>query len=168
MTRIREPVEFDTITGLQNQGFEGFLTVADLRGGNFGDIPEVPGVYILVRECRSYPDFLEVGTGGHFKNRDPNKSVAELKKEWVEVALIVYIGQTSRGLRERIDELIKFGEEEPIGHWGGRLVWQLKDAERLQVCWKELKEADPLSVEKKLIQAFRAQYKARPFANLRD
>lgn len=168
MTRTRDPVDFDTITGLQDQGFEGFLTVADLRRGNFKDISEVPGVYLVVRECRSRPDFLEVGTGGHFKNRNPNVSVAELVDEWVEGALIVYIGQTKVSLQERIRAMIKFGEGKRVGHRGGRLIWQLKDAERLQVCWKELQEEDPLSVERELIQAFKSQYGARPFANLRD
>ena len=40
--------------------------------------------------------------------------------------------------------MLRFGQEAPVGHWGGRLVWQLRYAERLQVCWRALHENDPL------------------------
>lgn len=65
---------------------------------------------------------------------------------------------------------MQFGQGEPIGHWGGRLIWQLKDAKDLIVCWKVLgKDEEPREVEKEMIQAFKKGHDGkRPFANLQD
>lgn len=70
-------------------------------------------------------------------------------------------------LRSRLWQYLRFGEGASIRHWGGRLVWQLADAEALLVAWKELPEELPGEVESKLIACFRQQHGARPFANLR-
>ncbi len=162
-----------SIAGLRSQGFDGFVTVADLRRGNRDNIPAVPGVYLVLRDCASHPEFLDVGTGGRFKNKDPNVSVSKLKDEWVEGAVIVYVGQagskSKRTLKKRIGELIRFGQGSPVGHRGGRLIWQLRGADRLLVCWKEVADDDPRELEKELIAAFKSVYgDRRPFANLRD
>jgi hypothetical protein len=53
-------------------------------------------------------------------------------------------------------------------HWGGRFIWQLKDHEDLLVCWKLATYSTPRELEKKMIQEFKLQCGARPFANLRD
>ena len=161
------------VAGLRDQGFEGFVTVANLRRGNRAEIPTVPGVYLFMRNCASCPEFLEVGTGGHFKNKDPNVSLAKLADEWVEGVLIVYIGQTGSGskgtLKKRIGAMIRFGQGARVGHWGGRLVWQLPRADELLVSWKVIREDDPRSVEKELIETLKSIYGGRlPFANLRN
>ena len=62
-----------------------------------------------------------------------------------------------------------FGQGKPVGHWGGRLIWQLEDAKDLIVCWKVLEKEEPREEEKKMIQAFKKQHEGkRPFANLQD
>ena len=166
----------DGLTGVANlrsQGFDGFVTVADLRCGNRNSIPSVPGVYLVLRDCASCPEFRDVGTGGRFKGKDPNVPISKLGGEWVDGAMIVYIGQAGskcKGtLKKRIDELIRFGQGNPVGHWGGRLIWQLQGEDRLLVCWKEVANDDPGECEKELIAAFKSAHGGkRPFANLRD
>ncbi|MDE0303298.1 MAG: hypothetical protein OXI87_00215 [Albidovulum sp.] len=162
-----------SVASLRSQGFDGFVTVADLRRGNRNNIPAAPGVYLVLRDCASHPEFLEVGTGGHFKNKDPNVPMSKLKNEWVEGALTVYVGQSgskSKGtLKKRIDELIRFGQGHPVGHRGGRFIWQLRGADRLLLCWKQIADGDPKEFKKELIEAFKSAHGGRrPFANLRD
>ena len=162
-----------SVASLRSQGFDGFVRVSDLRSVNRNNIPAVPGVYLVLRDCVSYPEFLEVGTGGHFKDKDPNVPIARLRNEWVERAVIVYVGQSgskSKGtLKKRIGELIRFGQGSRVGHRGGRLIWQLRGADRLLVCWMEVADDDPKEFETELIEAFKSEHDGRrPFANLRD
>ena len=56
------------------------------------------------------------------------------------------------------------------GHYGGRLIWQLKDAENLFICWKEFSEKndDPKKIKQALINQFKKIHDGKlPFANLR-
>ena len=158
-----------SVANLKREGFDGFVTVAVLRRESRNNIPEVPGVYLVLRDCASDPKFLDVGTGGHFREMDPNVPIARLKNEWVEGALIVYVGQSGRTLEKRIGEMIRFGQGDPVGHWGGRLIWQLRGADRLLVCWNEMPDDDPKKFETEMIKAFKSAHGGkRPFANLRD
>ena len=168
------PHDLESITGLQAQGFGGFPNVEELRRRGFGEIPAVPGVYLFIRNSASNPDFLAAGTSPPFnKTRKLNYGIAELKQKWVKGALILYVGKagqsgSDRTLRERVREMIRFGEGRPVAHRGGRSVWQLQDAERLQVCWKETRQEAPRDVEKALIQAFKLLHAGKlPFANRR-
>ena len=151
--------------------FQGYKTVADLRN-NTHLIPAQAGVYIVFYK-REHPEFLETGTGGHFKGKNPNVSVDELKANWVTGTDIVYIGKaggptSSATLRKRLDQLFKFGNGQPVGHWGGRLLWQLKDSAQLVVAWLPTpQDIDPEAVEAELKNEFRLKYGARPFANLK-
>ena len=171
MNAVADPLALSSIDGLRNAGFDGFETVKQLWGGSRAAIPGSPGVYLFVRDDPSPPAFLATGTGGHFKQRDPNVPVARLRDEWVDDALVVYIGQSGSGssgtLKRRIAQMLRFGQGVPVGHWGGRLVWQLCDAERLQVCWRALHGDDPRTVEAEWIGVFKSLYGGkRPFANL--
>ena len=162
-----------SVTGLRRQGFKGFTTVKDLRLAVQTIVPDAPGVYLFLRIRVSPPVFLETGTGGFFKGKDPNVPLARLDSEWVEGALVVYVGQAgsrSKGtLRRRVDRMLRFGEGVCVGHWGGRMVWQLEDAKRLVVCWRPVTERDPGHVETALIRSFKSLHGGkRPFANLRD
>ena len=164
--------QLETISGLQALGFQGFRTVAELRSGALDAVPEGPGLYLVIRTASTPPGFLAIGTGGHFKGKDPNVPIARLAREWVDGALVVYVGQAgtrSAGtLRKRIHQMIRFGEGSPVGHWGGRLVWQLEDAAALQVCWKVVRDTTARTAEKELIGAFKLiRGGRRPFANLR-
>jgi len=62
---------------------------------------------------------------------------------------------------------LNFGAGRPVGHWGGRYIWQLADADSLLVCWKELDCDVPLVVEQQMIDEFVASCGKLPFANCR-
>lgn len=145
-------------------GFKGLIPVSELREGGSKMIPDVPGVYMVLRVSEGAPEFLETGSGGHFKGKNPNVPVAELAANWVDGTPVVYIGKAT-SLRKRISQYIRFGQGKPVGHWGGRYIWQLADASQLLFCWKEV-DGDPEAVETEMISDFRDCYGGRPFANL--
>ena len=149
---------------MKDAGFKGFIPVSALRERGLKMIPDVPGVYMVLRVSEGAPEFLETGSGGHFKGKAPNVAVAELAANWVDGTPVVYIGKAT-SLRKRISQYVRFGQGKPVGHWGGRYIWQLADAPDLLFCWREV-DGDPDAVETELIRAFREVYGSRPFANL--
>ncbi len=58
---------------------------------------------------------------------DPSVSIEKLQAKWIDEALVLYVGKADagktgmRGIRVRLDEYLRFGQGEPIGHWGGSL-----------------------------------------------
>jgi hypothetical protein len=85
---------------------------------------------------------------------------------------IVYIGKAGRingsaTLRSRLKQYLAFGEGRAAGHWGGRYVWQLADAENLTVCWKTTDVEQAQALEKQMLEAFENEHGKTPFANLR-
>ncbi len=180
-------MEFRTLENLVEAGFEGFVPVSQLKSGGIyadGDRQadadlDRPGVYMVVRKDDSEPAFVPEGSGGHFKGKNPNVPIDELRANWVKDTCVVYIGKAGGGssgatLRRRISQYIRFGSGEPVGHWGGRYIWQLEDADNLLFCWRPAKYAgnrleDAGELESELISEFKASYDGqRPFANLKD
>ena len=172
-------MEYRTIDDLKKAGFEGFCSVEKLRDDLSG-IPAVAGVYMVVYQGNGMPEFLENGTGGFFKAKNPNVPVSELKSNWVGGTCVVYIGKaggveangkkSNSKLQKRISDYLDFGSGEPVGHWGGRLIWQIKDSKDLLFCWKAIpeQEGNPVEIEKEFIADFKRQYGGkRPFANLK-
>ncbi len=149
---------------MESSGFEGFVTVTDLWDGGSKMIPDVPGVYMVLRVSDEAPVFLEKGSGGHFKGKNPNVPVAELAANWVDGTPVVYIGKAT-SLRKRISQYLRFGQGKPVGHWGGRYIWQLADATQLLFCWMPV-DGNADAVETDMICRFRERYGCRPFANL--
>ena len=144
--------------------FDGGFSVEELWKTKSGHIPDTSGVYMVVRESNEMPEFLKVGTGGYFKGENPNVSESELRANWVAGAAVVYIGKAA-SLRSRLSQYLRFGQGKPAGHRGGRYIWQLKDAPQLKFYWKEV-EGDYDAEESAMINAFKARYGCRPFANL--
>lgn len=157
---------FTDIVSIQGSGFVGFKTVAEMKSGGYLSLPDIPGVYLILKKDKLSPHFLQVGTGGHFKGKDPNVNEAELKANWAPGACVLYIGKAT-SLKKRLGQYMRFGSGANVGHWGGRYIWQLADADQLLVCWKPTKE-DPRIVEAGYIQEFVSYYGCRPFANLAD
>lgn len=149
---------------LEHRGFTGFVSVQALRGSGAAQIPATGGIYVML--ATGHPgEFLEVSAGGHFKHKDPTVSMATLSGKWVESCDCVYIGKGGN-LRRRIKQFVDYGDGKPVGHWGGRYVWQLADSERLLVAWKETEGIEPRLAEIELMEEFRAAFGALPFANL--
>jgi len=151
-------------TALTRDGFAGWVRFEALRA-QIDQVPSVGGVYVVVRESHGRPEFLDANPGGRFKGRDPTVPFEVLRANWVDDAEVVYIGKADQ-LRRRLRQFADFGAGHPIGHWGGRLIWQLADSEMLLVAWKRtLAEVVPRAAEAELIARFRAAYGKPPFAN---
>lgn len=154
---------------LKQQGFEGFKKVSELMETRCAAVPGLQGVYVLLRVSAEELVFLEEGTGGAFKGNNPNSKISTLKANWVEDTEIVYIGMTRDSLQRRLSTYMLFGQGQPVGHWGGRFIWQLEDSRDLVVCWKPMPYGDAAKEESEMIQAFKQAHDGRrPFANLRD
>ena len=157
---------------LQQNGFSGFVTVEQLKK-RIDDVPAEQGVYVVLYPEETEPDFIQKGTGGFYKGEDPNVTISKLRNNWVNGADIVYIGKAGgkkvkTTLRKRLSQYMQFGSGKPVGHWGGRYIWQLANADNLVVCWKVL-NTDPRDCERQMIMDFKAANAGkRPFANLRD
>jgi hypothetical protein len=151
--------------------FAGFLTISELRMAS-EVIPREAGVYAIIWQGAGMPDFLAVGTGGWFKGIDPNVPLSILAKSWVIGPQIVYIGKAAagtsgkRGLRKRLTEYLDFGKGVPVGHRGGRYIWQLEASDQLIVCWKTV-QTSPEVVEREMLRSFVSEQGRLPFANLR-
>jgi hypothetical protein len=155
---------FNDLDELKKAGFIGFKKISEL----FIDssmLPDIQGVYLVLNTAKKQGDFLQVGTGGHFKGKNPNVSINELKSNWVDNTLVIYIGKAT-SLKSRLRQYFRFGQGKDIGHYGGRLIWQLKYSRDLVVCWKSTPIDDPRVLESELIKQFISLNGKRPFANL--
>lgn len=155
---------------LAENGFEGFATVEDIRLRR-ASVSASPGVYVVFRDHLGTCGFLDQSTGGWFKGRNPTVPVGKLREKWIEGAHVLYIGKAdagnkgTRGISARLGEYLRFGQGEPIGHWGGRYIWQLAGVGDFLVCWKA--SSNPPAEEAQLLELFRVRFESLPFANLR-
>jgi len=150
-----------SVTALSANGFQGWLSFPEARLS--GSIPVTGGVYVVSYPLRGPVAFLAAAPGGRFKGKDPTVSQEVLAANWLDHE-IVYIGKADN-LRRRIREFADFGAGKPIGHWGGRLIWQLAAPDKLRIAWKETPESVPRAVEKAMLAEFRLQHGKPPFAN---
>ncbi len=167
-------MDFASIDGLLAAGFRGFETVASLRESSGVGVPEQRGVYLVLRTEVGPPTFLDVSAAGRLKGKDPTVPLDSLAENWVDGALVLYIGQAGGGesvqtLRQRIRSLLMFGAGSAVGHWGGRLLWQVAGSDDFAVCWRPEGCTDPEEQEGRLIREFKEDHGGmRPFANLSD
>jgi hypothetical protein len=162
--------KFKTIEDIRQQGFVGFIKMGEL----FMDqsrIPDTPGAYMVLYSESNTPLFINPGTGGFHKGKNPNVSSSILMGNWVKDTIVVYIGKVGGSssdatLKKRLRQYLRFGQGANVGHFGGRYIWQIKNSRNLIVCWKPLLSEKPRDMESKLIQEFSSQYGKRPFANL--
>ncbi|MEH3106239.1 MAG: hypothetical protein PGN09_02830 [Sphingomonas fennica] len=147
---------------LEDAGFVGWVPFDLVMTAN--PCPERPGVYLVGYIERGPERFAAVSCGGWFKGKDPSVPAHVLEANWVEGAEVVYIGK-ALNLRRRLREFAIFGSGKPIGHWGGRLIWQLGSLSELTIAWMETPHDDPRTIEVRLIAEFRYRYGKPPFAN---
>lgn len=169
---------FLTAGQAQKAGFSGYHAIAHLRATALREVPVERGVYMVLRTRADRSRFLAQSSGGHFKGTDPTVSIAALTNNWVDSAIVLYVGKaggTNRKtgkpinstLRSRLLDYLAFGAGAPIGHWGGRYIWQLDGAEDLVVCWKATPDEEPVRVERCLIDQALSLLGHYPFANCR-
>lgn len=160
------------IPQLNELGFKGFVTIEAIKNTNYQTLPKVRGVYIILYSTE-LPEFISIGSGGAFKGRNPNVPIDDLQSNWVNNSPILYIGKAgsetgTATIHSRLKQYFQFGEGKPVGHWGGRYIWQLANADNLIICWLELPNGIPAKIETALIKEFSHYYGQRPFANLKD
>lgn len=165
------PMWWTGIEAARAAGFEGFVKIGELRKTNLRDVPEAPGVYLVLRSESGSPTFLAASVGGRFKGRDPTVPCSLLIDRWVQESAVLYVGkaggENSSTLRSRLKEFLRFGRGRPAGHWGGRYIWQVRDCESLLVCWKRTENDDARSAERALLDDFSNNFIKLPFANCR-
>lgn len=147
---------------LEQAGFVGWLPFDQVRAQH--TCPTTGGVYVVVYNATGPVRFAAESTGGWFKGKDPTTSQAILIANWVDGAEVVYIGK-SDNLRRRLREYADFGSGKAVGHWGGRLIWQLASTGDLRVAWKETLGQLPAAIEASLLASFKEHHGKPPFAN---
>lgn len=166
------PNSFKTLEDIKDQGFVGFIKVSDLMRDP-SKIPDRPGVYMVLYTGAGTPVFINPGTGGFHNRRNPNVSSSVLIQNWVKETVVLYIGKAGGSdyettLSKRLRDYLRFGKGASAAHYGGRLIWQIKNSGDLKICWKTMISGEPRNVEAELISEFVGQYSKRPFANLVD
>ena len=163
-----------SIEDLQRFGFQGFdLMKAWDKNQILGlHTKDIEGVYVIARHSISTPEFTQEI---HHKPRPRVWSPAEAGQRWVEGVQTLYFGKgplrrpDSRGYRKglanRIEEFRAHGFGRGASHYGGKLVWQLKDSDDLLLGWKSLREEESDQVESGLILGFRHLLGHQPYAN---
>lgn len=164
---------FNSVEAIREAGFLGFSSVRDLQTHRCGAVPRESGVYLVLRDATHPRCFSPLSCGARFKGKDPTVSVSRLEAHWIEQTVILYIGKAGGGrslstLKQRLRCYMRFGAGEPVGHWGGRFIWQLADCHDLIVCWRPGVDHHAQELESQLIREFSARYGRRPFAYLRN
>jgi hypothetical protein len=104
-----------------------------------------------------------------WKTTAPNPSGDVFMAE-VERGAVRYVGkatadsQRRRHLRKRLAELIDFGAGRPIGHRGGRYLWQIEDSDGFLVAWRQ--DGNPAAAENEVLRTFAGTHGSFPFANI--
>jgi hypothetical protein len=162
-----------SIAFLESEGFEGFRTVGQLYADGCEEIPNLRGIFAIVRESLAPPEFLAKSPAARFRDTDPTLPIEELETLWVPGAQILCFGR-ARGpgvrslLKQRIKRYLRFGHGRHVAHWGGRAIWQLSDRSTLRVAWKPTPKDDPARAEGAYQDRFERHYGALPFANLKQ
>src|SRR4051812_29687136 len=117
------------VDGINLEFFSPQIAIGSLQRTSCAKVPISSGVYLVLRPTLATPQFLERSVGGWFKNEDPTVELSRLNSEWLDKATVLYVGKAAgtEGLRQRLDQYMRFGRGQKIGHWGGRLIWQLSN-----------------------------------------
>jgi hypothetical protein len=150
-----------TRPSLEAAGFVGWVPFPAIRAST---CPPSGGVYVITYGGGEPVPFADRSCGGWFKGKDPTVPRDALLANWVQGAEVVYIGKADQ-LKRRLTQYADFGAGKPVGHWGGRLIWQLPNVAALRVAWKETPGRVPVEVETEPIAAFRQANGKPPFAN---
>lgn len=171
--RGNEDMDPGSIAFLHAEGFEGFRTTSQLYADSCEELPNIRGIYAVMRESLEPPQFMAKSTAARFRDTSPDIPLEELEKLWVPGAQILYFARARgpgvrRLLKQRVKRYLRFGHGRHVSHWGGRAVWQLRDHGSLRVAWKAMPRDDPSRFEGEYQDNFERHYGALPFANLKQ
>jgi hypothetical protein len=158
---------------LEAEGFVGFQETERLQADRCQEVPNLPGVYAVVRESLDPPVFLPRSTAPVFRGIDPTRPIGELEDQWVPDAQLLYLGNAHGPgvrhlLKQRVKRYLRFGHGKVVAHWEGRFVWQLGDHASLWFAWKTTPGQAPKRIVASLLIRFVERYGVLPFANLRS
>jgi hypothetical protein len=167
-------MKFDSVDSLAQEGFRGFMRIADLCQSR-SEVPKTKGIY-LVLNLGAHPHFVPIG-GNRFRGGEHRVTIEDLESKWVEGTVVIYIGQaggivgdrrSSKTLRTRVSQYIRYGLNGKAPHKGGKYIWHIANPDELIICWKEYPDDsdDPKRIEQEMIQAFKSVYGRLPYANL--
>jgi hypothetical protein len=151
------------VPALEHRGFVGFVRAREMYLDRCASVPSEPGVYAVLRTSSAAPEILARSKGGQFKSKDPTIAVGVLRDRLIRDTPLLYIGKGD-DLRRRLRQLLDFGNGKPVGHYGGRALWQLADSDDYLIAWRPV--SDPRAAETELLSEFEAAFGALPFANL--
>lgn len=163
-----------SIADLSEYGFVGFVPLKDWDESQIIGITQsdVEGVYVVVRESMEVPTFLDED---HRKPRPKRWSAEAAADRWVPGVQVLYFGKgplrcskakRRKGLARRVGELQRHGYGGGANHYGGKLLWQIDDADALLIAWKPLHEGESAAIESGLIRGFDRIMGRQPFANV--
>ena len=163
-----------SIEDLREYGFVGFVPLKDWDESRVVGVTqsEGEGVYVVVRDATDVPIFLDEH---HRKPRPKRWSAAAAADRWVPGVQVLYFGKgplrsstakRRKGLACRVGELQRHGYRGGANHYGGKLLWQIDDADALLIAWKPLAEGESAAIESGRIRGFDRIMGRQPFANV--
>jgi len=138
---------------------------------NYDLIPTCNGVYYIEIPDKFIVEILDTTTAPQvYKNKTTLKDKTELINKFKNGnKKLIYIGKAecSNGLRKRISDLIKWGYNESVkfreDHYGGRVIWQIKDNKCLLIYWSEDENAQ--EKEHRELIDYKEKYGVYPLGN---
>lgn len=158
--------EFD-LNFLSSNEFGHFCTFSNLEENGYNDIPNEPGLYVVLMPNNFTPIFTDTSTAiSEFRGRNLLATIETLQENWVKNSRILYIGK-SNNLNRRFREFVRYGYGLGVNKRGGRYIWQLVNCHNLLIGY--VTDNNPRETEHQLIVNFRNNHNGkRPFANLQD
>jgi hypothetical protein len=161
------PLSFTRLS-LRRLGFDGFVTVTDLRADHYRAVPErqgnawLGGVYIALSPPSDRPRLMRAS-----RREERTLPLAALREHWVPDSPVVYIGKADatdagNSLRKRVSRYLRAS----TSHTGGKRTWQLADWHDLTIAWLVLPPGrDPRAEEVRLLRHHTERFGREPFAN---
>lgn len=168
-------VDFEKISPDFPCEFEGFLPIKALVESKCAEIPEKPGVYLILTMDTQTPVFNS--NYPSFSNcKLPPRTLEQLATRWEPSSPVVYIGKSGgpgndSNLRKRLSQYFDWFSGKWYKHKGGRDIWQINNPDALIVAWHVTEGEEPRSCERELLELFNSTFggtkkeKRRPFAN---
>lgn len=152
---------------LKSQSFGTYIatTLDTLYRNECRGIPDEPGVYWVLA-----PDGVPI----RFKPAAPNHAaplypvdLLTQKYAGCRDKQVLYIGKAGgkKGLRQRLQQYMKYGRNEAINHKGGRAIWQIQNTGMLLLTYTPC--PDCVMREHQLLRDYKAVNGCYPLANWR-